>query len=204
MMFFRDEGHFSHLPTRHTPRLTLRRMTMHDADDVFAYSKDPLVAEHVLWDAQTSVQDARAYLRYMLRQYRLNLPASWGIIHKEDKRLIGTIGFMSYSQDNNSAEVGYSLAREYWGQGLGTEALEACLHYAIFDMGLHRVEAQHELDNPASGRVMQKCGMVEEGVLRERLYNKGRYVDVRLYSILEDEWYARHSDLARPRRARRS
>lgn len=201
-MLLYDHGYFSDLPVIKTQRLTLRRMNRHDAADIFAYSKDVQVARHVLWDAQRSIGEARAYLRYMLRQYRLNQPSSWGIVWRETGRLIGTIGFMSYSEDHNSAEVGYSLSRDYWNRGLMSEALEACLRYAFDEMGLHRVEAQHEVDNPASGRVMEKCGMQREGILRGRLYNKGRYVDVCLYAILEEDWRRRHprpSDTARPR-----
>lgn len=191
-MFMAERGFFSDLPILTTPRLMLRRMTMRDAQDVFDYSQDKEVARHVLWDAQRSIGDARAYLRYMQRQYRRNLPSSWGIVLRETGKLIGTIGFMSYSVDHNSAEVGYSLSRDYWNRGLMSEALEACLTYAFDEMQLHRVEAQHELTNPASGRVMEKCGMRREGVLRGRLYNKGRYVDVCLYAILDEDWYRKH------------
>jgi ribosomal-protein-alanine N-acetyltransferase len=192
-----EHGYFSGLPALETPRLTLRRMTLRDAQDVFAYSRDEQVARHVLWEAQRSIGDARAYLRYMIRQYRHNQPASWGIVLRETGRLIGTIGFMSYSEDHASAEVGYSLSRDYWNRGLMSEALEACLRYAFEEMGLHRVEAQFELDNPASGRVMEKCGLQKEGILRGRLYNKGRYVDVCLYAMLEEDWFRRHPRPAR-------
>lgn len=191
-MLLYERGFFSGLPVIDTPRLQLRRMNSRDAADVFAYSQDEQVARHVLWDAQRSIGEARAYLRYMQRQYRQNQPASWGIVLRDTGRLIGTIGFMSYSEDHNSAEVGYSLSRDYWNLGLMSEALEACLRYAFETMGLHRVEAQYELSNPASGRVMEKCGLQKEGVLRGRLYNKGRYVDVCLCAILENEWRARH------------
>ena len=63
---------------------------------------------------------------------------------------------------------------------------------AFRELGLHRVEAQHETDNPASGRVMQKCGMRREGTLRGRILNKGRYVDVDLYAILREDWSRIH------------
>ena len=55
-------------------------------------------------------------------------------------------------------------------------------------MDVNRIEAQHELENPSSGRVMQKCGMRKEGELRQRLYNKGRYVDVALYAIIKEDY----------------
>lgn len=59
--------------------------------------------------------------------------------------------------------------------------------YTFESMDINRIEAQHELDNPASGRVMEKCGMRKEGVLRQRLYNKGKFVDVALYAILKSD-----------------
>ena len=182
---------FSSLPTLRTKRLTLRPVRMSDAADLYEYSKDPEVARHVLWDAHQSVGDSRGYLRYAVRQYRQDLPASWGIELKENHKLIGTIGFMWINRDHNSAEVGYSLAREYWNRGIMSEALSAVLNEGFMDLNLHRIEAQHEVDNPASGRVMVKCGMMYEGCVRGRLYNKGRYVDVALYAILRDDYLMR-------------
>jgi len=179
---------FARLPVLNTPRLTLRPMTMRDAQDIFDYSCDKEVARHVLWDAHRSVADSRAYLRYILRQYREGMPSSYGIVLKETGRLIGTIGFMWYHHENSTVEVGYSLARAYWNQGIMTEALHAFIGMAFTHLNLHRMEAQHETSNPSSGRVMEKCGMRKEGTLRGRVYNKGRFVDVDLYAILREDW----------------
>lgn len=171
----------------HTQRLLIRRLAMRDAADLFDYCRDPEVARHVLWDAHLSISESRAYIRYMLKKYRMGEPSSWGIEHLASGRVIGTIGYMWYQRDNNSAEVGYSLSRKYWNQGLMTEALKAVIDYSFDTLKLHRVEAQHELANPASGAVMKKAGMRYEGTLRGRLYNKGKYVDVALYAILSSD-----------------
>ena len=179
-------GLFS-MPTLETPRLILRRITMKDAPAVFEYSRDEEVARHVLWTAQRHISEAKDYCRYMMRRYKADEPSSWGIILKETNTLVGTIGFMSYSEDNNSVEVGYSLARPLWNGGYMTEALSRVIDYAFDAMEINRIEAQHELSNPASGRVMEKCGMTREGVLRQRLFNKGQYVDVALYAILRSD-----------------
>lgn len=175
------------MPDISTERLLLRRMTMKDAQDIFEYSRDPLVAQHVLWDAQRHISEAKEYVRYMNRRYRDDLPSSWGIIDKASGRLVGTIGYMMHSEENASVELGYSLARWVWGKGYATEALRAVIDYTFETMDVNRIEAQHEIDNPASGRVMEKCGMIKEGVLRQRLYNKGKFVDVALYSILRGD-----------------
>lgn len=176
------------MPTLETPRLILRRIAMRDAQDIFAYSRDPEVARHVLWSAQKDISEAKDYCRFMARRYRSDEPSSWGIIDKKTDTLVGTIGYMDYSEDNGSVEVGYSLAKWMWNGGYMTEALRRVIAYTFEAMDINRIEAQHELDNASSGRVMEKCGMVKEGVLRQRLYNKGKYVDVALYAILRDDY----------------
>ena len=176
------------MPTLETDRLVLRRIAMRDAKDIFAYSSDPEVARHVLWSAQKHISEAKEYIRFMNRRYRNDQPSSWGIIDKRTDTLVGTIGYMDYSEDNASVEVGYSLARSMWNGGYMTEALSRVIRYTFEAMDVNRIEAQHELDNPSSGRVMEKCGMVKEGVLRQRLYNKGKFVDVALYAILLSDY----------------
>lgn len=179
---------FSCLPTIRTPRLTLRPVRMSDANDLYEYSADPQVAKHVLWDAHTSIHQTRAYIRYLLRQYRNAQPSTLAIALTGSGKVVGTIGFMWVQRENRSAEIGYSLNRAYWNQGLMTEALRAMLEFGFTKLNLNRIEAQHESDNPASGKVMLKAGMRYEGRLRQRLYNKGRFTDVELYAILRQDF----------------
>lgn len=180
-------GMFS-MPRLETKRLILRRIAMRDAEDIFAYSRDEEVARYVLWSAQKEVGEAKDYCRFMMKRYRCDQPSSWGIIEKATGRLVGTIGYMDYNEDNATVEVGYSLARWLWNGGYMTEALSRVIGYTFENMDINRIEAQHELANPSSGRVMEKCGMKKEGVLRQRLYNKGRYVDVALYAVIREDY----------------
>ena len=182
-MFGSSYGLFP-MPELTTDRLLLRKITMKDAPDIFDYSRDPEVARYVLWSAQKNLREAKEFCRYEQHRYRADEPSSWGIILRATGRLMGTIGYMQYDEDNATVEVGYSLARSLWGQGLMTEALGRVIGYTFETMDVNRIEAQHELKNPASGRVMEKCGMKREGILRQRLYNKGTYRDVALYAIL--------------------
>lgn len=186
-----SDKYYSYMPILETPRLRLRKITMRDAQDIYEYSKDTQVARHVLWSAHTSIYDTRGYIRFMQRKYRLGEPASWGIEWKENGKIIGTIGFMWIQHDNASAEVGYSLSRAYWNRGIMTEALQELIRYGFQSLNLNRIEAQHETDNPASGAVMRKCGMQLEGTLRQRLLNKGKFVDVDLYAILRKDYKKR-------------
>ncbi len=184
--------YFARLPVLETERLTLRRLTMRDARDLHEWMKDPEVARSVLWDAHRDIWETKSYLRYMLWQYREGLPCSWGIVLRESGRVIGTIGFMMHHPDHAFAEVGYSIGRKYWGQGLMTEALEAVLKECFATLKLNRVEAMHFPENPASGRVMEKCGMQHEGTLRERIIRRGECRNVEMWGITRTMWLRRH------------
>ena len=173
-----------------TEDLILRPVSMRDAADIFHYASDPDVARYVLWEPHRSISDTRSFIRYLLSLYRRGLPSSWAVEHKKDGIVIGMIGFMGYTYIHHAAEIGYSFSRTYWNRGYATQALSAVIRTsfsAITD--LNRIEAQHDTRNPASGRVMVKCGMRPEGILRGRLFNKGEFVDVVLYSILRSDLF---------------
>ena len=148
---------FQHPPAMETARLRLRKMRRSDAEDIYAWASDPEVARYVLWDAHGSLRDTREYLRYIRWLYRHRLPASWGIELKETGRMIGTI------------------------------ALAELLNRLFAEPGVNRVEAMCDVRNPASARVMEKCGMRREGILRQRVYNKGEAVDVLLYAAVRSD-----------------
>jgi ribosomal-protein-alanine N-acetyltransferase len=149
------------------------------------------VARHVLWDAHRSIRETRTVLRRMIRDYHFAPPFTFVIELRKEECVIDTIGLMNVNKPNRSAEIGYSLSRAYWNRGLMTEALNAMLRYCFEVLQLNRVEAQHEVENPASGAVMRHAGMRHEGTLRKRIYNKGQFRDMELYAILKEEYHAR-------------
>ncbi len=179
----------ANFPGIQTERLLIRPLAMADASDIFQISSDSQVSRYVLWETHRNIGDSRAFLRQLLRQYRLGEAASWGIQLMESGHIIGTIGFVAISREHSCGEVGYSLGRAHWGQGYATEALKAVIAYGMEQMHLNRIEAQYDVDNPASGRVMEKAGMQREGVLRQRLCNKGRFIDVCQCAILSSDYF---------------
>ncbi len=183
-----DSPFFFVPPALETPHLLLRPMRLRDAEDIFAYSSDPQVARYVLWEPHREIAETRAYIRAMRRLYRRGAPSSWAIELRPERKVIGSIGLMWISPENRSAEIGYSLSRAYWRHGLATEALARVIRFSFEELRLHRLEAQYDTRNPASGRVMEKCGMRQEGILRDRIFNKGEYVDVALCAILEESF----------------
>lgn len=188
-----ERAWFCNPPRLETADLILRPVSRKDAADIYAYASDPEVARYVLWDPHTSLSDTRGYIRYLRRMYRQGLPSSWVMELKSAGKVVGSIGFVWYSPENRSAELGYSLARSCWNRGLATQALSAVSRAAFAALPLNRMEAQHDLRNPASGRVMEKCGFRREGILRSRIYNKGEFVDVALWSLLRSDLFPEQS-----------
>ncbi len=179
---------FKSLPILETQRLRLRKLSMRDAGDVFEYASVPEVAEHVTWEYHRNISDTMHYLRFITQQYEDGIPSPWGIIHKDLGKLIGTIGYHVWSLPNKCGEVGYALSREYWNKGYITEAFREVIRYGFERMRLNRIEATCKLPNTASERVMIKCGMSYEGIMRKKLFAKGEFHDLKLYSLLLDDW----------------
>ncbi len=179
---------FYRLPTLETADLILRRPVMKDAKDIFRYASDPEVARYVLWEPHRSLSETKSFVRFLRSRIRSGYPSSWVVTLRETGTVIGTIGFIWYSDENRSAEIGYSFSREYWNRGYATQALRAVIDAVFRSLPVNRLEAQHDVRNPASGRVMEKCGLRKEGVLRNRILNKGEYVDAALYALLRADW----------------
>ena len=175
---------FFRLPDLETEDLILRKPRIRDAKDIYSYASDPEVARYVLWEPHRSVSETASFIRDLRARIRAGCPSSWVVVLRGTGTVIGTVGFVWYSAENNAAELGYSFSREYWNHGYATQALRAVIDAVFSSLPLNRLEAQHDVRNPASGRVMQKCGLTQEGILRGRILNKGEYVD----SILRSDW----------------
>lgn len=185
---------FRSLPVLETDRLLLRPPHMRDAEDLYAFARDAENCRYVLWDAHASLRDSRDTLHSLIRRNRRGGPGSFAIELKGEARMIGTIGFQGIDAHSGTGEVGYSIARRLWNNGLATEALRALLPFAFDTLGLRRVEARHDVLNPASGQVMERAGFRLEGVQRGSVYIKGRAADMACYALLREEWQAATSN----------
>ncbi len=182
------ENVFADLPRLETERLVLRKLTDDDAAELFVYASDPQVARFVVWHPHQTLEDSRAFIGSVLDAYRRGEVAPWGLEHRQDGRLVGTCGFIAWHAAHRKAEVGYAMARPYWGQGLMAEAVRAVIAFGFERMQLLRVEALCELPNLASARVLEKVGMSQEAILRHYMISKGTPRDLKMYAVLKDEW----------------
>jgi ribosomal-protein-alanine N-acetyltransferase len=150
--------------TIETKRLRLRKPALQDAEDIFRkYSQDPEVTKYLTWRPNRSVQETRDFLGACLRAWDEGKSFHWVIERKTDHELLGMI---TARVDEQKWELGYALARSYWGKGYMTEVLKKLVDWALKQEKIYRVWCVCDVDNLASARVMEKAGMKREGILR--------------------------------------
>jgi RimJ/RimL family protein N-acetyltransferase len=177
-------------PTLTTERLILRPMTAADASELHRLVNDPEIARNTLMIPHPYPEGlAEEWIATHDEKFEKNQEIVFGITLRDGGQFVGVIGLIPEPHDQ--AEFGYWIGRDYWNRGYASEATAAVIAYAFERLGVNRVEALHFARNPASGRVMEKCGMHLEGTLRQARKKGDEYVDVRVYSILKGEWIAR-------------
>ncbi|QDT63033.1 GNAT family N-acetyltransferase [Calycomorphotria hydatis] len=177
-------------PTITTGRLLLRPPQPGDAPAIHRLASDrdvasttariphpyePGMAEEWIQETATQVDQGKA--------------ASFVITQAVDQSLVGTIG-LTINAEHERAELGYWIGKPYWGKGYATEAARAVIGYGFQTLRLYRIHAHHMTTNPASGRVLEKCGMTHEGKLRQFFKKWDVIYDIELWAVLQSEFEA--------------
>ncbi len=176
-----------HLGTKEirTERLILRRFTLEDAEPMYHnWASDGEVTKYLTWAAHSDIETTRKVLKLWLAGYEKPAFYQWAIVPKNFGEPIGTISAVDVNDKKQSVEIGYCIGRQWWHQGIVSEALAAVLDYFLNQVGANRVAARHDTANPHSGMVMQKCGMQYEGTLRQADWNNQGICDCSYYSVL--------------------
>lgn len=168
-----------------TERLILRPFAESDGEAMFRnWASDPEVTRFLTWPAHESVETSNQIVALWASESQKPEVYQWAVELRGIGEPIGSIGVVRRNDAIAEAEIGYCIGKRWWGQGLMPEALRAVSRYLIAEVGMNRVCADHDVNNPNSGRVMEKAGMVKEGVLRAAGRNNQGIVDVAVYSIL--------------------
>jgi len=146
-----------------TEHLLLRRWKLTDAEVLYKYACDPEVGPHAGWPPHKSVEESRKIIREVFTN-----DYTWAVVLKETNEPIGCMGYYPFGKSNieiakNDAEVGYWIGKLHWNKGYCTEALQAMIHYCHEKKNCQTLWADFFIDNPASGRVMEKCGFTDTG-----------------------------------------
>ncbi|MGC9359020.1 MAG: GNAT family N-acetyltransferase [Anaerolineae bacterium] len=175
------------LPTLTTSRLLLRPFRRSDADAVWRLAGAREIAQYTLhiphpYERQMAV----TWIASHADRFAGGEGVTLAVTLCDDATLVGAMG-LSVDAENGTGELGYWIGIPYWGRGYAPEAARALLAYGFGELDLHRIYACHLAPNVASGRVMQKLGMVCEGTLREHVVKWGKRYDLVMYGLLRSE-----------------
>ncbi|MBU9722744.1 MULTISPECIES: GNAT family N-acetyltransferase [Bacillaceae] len=178
-------------PKIETERLILRKMYIRDTQAAFDHwLSDERVADHRVNAPHKSISETSERVEKVISGYEKTDFCYWGIELKHNGVLIGEIDFYNFDSSTDNCEVSYSIGHKWWNQGYGTEALKAVVEFGFKHMNLHKISGSHNMDNPASGRIMRKVGMEQEGMIRHMIRNyKNQYKDCAVCGILQEDYF---------------
>lgn len=174
-----------------TPRLTLRPFLDRDAEDVYAYAKDPRVGPAAGWPPHTSVENSLDIIRTVF-----SAPNVFALVDKQSTAVIGSAGFVGRHRTElpgPDEELGYALSPRFWGLGLMSEAARELIRFGFEDLGLRTIWCNHYDGNERSRRVIEACGFSHQFSQQERVE---RMEEVRLthyYALVQEDWAARQA-----------
>lgn len=169
-------------------KLLLRPLTMADSNDVYTYSKSKNVGPRAGWKPHETIEETEEIMKAIF----VGQENIWGI--EKDKKIIGSIGLIGdpHRQNDQARMLGYALSEDYWCQGIMTEAARAVLAYGFNTLALSLISVVHYPSNLGSQRVIEKCGFLYEGTIRqaEKIYT-GEIRDVKAYSMTRAEFMSK-------------
>ena len=175
-----------------TPRLILRRFELSDLEPMFENCwRHKAVTRWTSYAPMNCLEDVQKSAEMFTEKWlRYDNPKrySWAIVDKASGQPAGRMFGMHPDDGLEQVELAYELGPDWWNRGLMTEAVEAALRFFFEEVGLNRVFAYHAEGNPASGRVMQKCGMTYEATLRRAGRCNNGIIDMVCYSMLACEY----------------
>ena len=172
-----------------TDRLALRKFRNNDAQTMFQnWASDPSVTRYLHWSAHKKIEETQQIIDMWCGCYSDKKFYQWAITLKDSDMLIGSISVVRIDEDVSECEIGYCIGKQWWSQGITTEACKKVVQFLFDQVGANRISAKHCVENIASGKVMQKCGMKYEGTLRQATITGAEEIcDLAIYSVLRKD-----------------
>lgn len=177
-------------------RIILRKITLNDVNEIYDnWASSSIVTKHLTWDRHESIEVTKKVIEKWEQDYKEGMNYRWGIVLKEKNILVGMIDTVELDLENRIASLGFVLGEKFWNQNIMTEAVMLVIDYLFNSEGFLIIKASHNIDNKASGRVMEKASMKFEGMEKDGMRNsKNEIFDVVRYSINKKQWLSRHCD----------
>lgn len=175
-------------PTLKTERLTLTNPKVSDIPNIIQYAGNIKVAKNTLNMPHPYFEkDAIFWLNMAHTGFQNRDKYIFGIRLKTTNELIGGMG-LHLMIPYNRAELGYWIAEPFWNKGYASEAAGEVLKFGFKTLNLNKIFATHLIENPASGKVMLKNGMIKEGTLKDHFKKDGKYRTVHQYRLTKEEY----------------
>jgi len=174
-----------------TERLVLRRFVIEDAEAGFRnWMSDERVTEFLRWPTHKDISISERVINEWVEEYEKDKSFyQWAIVLKELGEPIGTISVVEKNEQIDMVHIGYCIGSKWWGNGYMSEAFACIISFLFEEVGAQRIESQHDPNNPASGKVMEKCGLKYEGTLRKADWSNKGIVDAAMYALLAEEYF---------------
>ena len=144
-----------------TDRFILRQFQLNDVHDIFInWSSDKDSAKYNAWNVHESESETKGYVSDWVDSYKKEKYYHWAVVDKENNEVIGSISVSNIKNRKKYCEIGYTVAKKRWNEGIATEVLKCVIHFLTIEVGFETLRAMHDVRNKASGRVMEKAGMV--------------------------------------------
>ena len=163
-----------------TERIILRRVTMEDVVEIFNLRTNKEAMKFIKKPELKSLDDARDLIKIMNEENRIQ----WGITLKNEKKIIGSIGFHRFIKEHYRAEIGYMLDPTYWNKGIMSEAIAKVIDFGFNKIKLHSIEAIIDPENIASRMTLEKFNFIKEAYFKENFFFEGEFFDSEVYSLL--------------------
>ena len=147
------------------------------------------MTKFMTWPPHNSADVSRMVLESWVRDYSRPDFYQWAI--EFDGEPIGSISVNRVTEDTEMVEIGYCIGKPWWHRGITSEALAAVIRFLFETVGVNRIQARHDVNNPNSGGVMRKCGMIYEGTMRQFDRNNQGLCDSCIYGILRSDYDGR-------------
>lgn len=181
-----QELHIKHYHSLENDALLLRALNLDDAEAMSSYTSRKESFLFLKREAHHSVNETRLFLEKVVNAYHMHNDFIWGICDKEQNRLVGTCRLFDLDIEDLRGEVSYMVHPDFRRRGIAYKAIDTLIRYAFKELGLQRVQARCVAENVGSERVMQKCGMQFEGILRQYAKIHGQWKNFKLYAIVEE------------------
>lgn len=175
--------------TLETDRLVIRAFVPEDAAPMYRnWASDPEVTKFLTWPTHQSEEVSVQVVTSWVEKNSDPTNYQWAIVWKETMEPIGSISVVHWNEDICEAEVGYCIGKAWWHRGVMTECFSEVIRYLFREVGVNRIKARHDVNNPYSGMVMKKCGLRHEGIHRQADRNNQGICDMSVYGILRGDY----------------